>query len=822
MGMLLYRLHWLISTRKLGRVDIARSVLDRMSEPDLVAWNALISGYSLNGLDYEALKIVSVKGLKPNVSTLASIVPICTRLGYLNTGKSLHGYAVKSGFNQDELLLPALISFYGSNGDVIAARGLFDVASIKNTVIWNSMIYAYTKNLQSSEAYEMFWQMLCANFQPNIVTFISIIPCCENLSSIWRGECLHVYMVKHGLEKQVSVATALISMYSKLGYLDSAKILFDQVTNKNLLTWNSMISGYVCNGLWSMTLDAVHELRSAGFDPDAITIISILFSCSELKALLLGKSAHAFSVRRGLDSKLNLSNMLLGFYSNFHQVSSSFKLFQKMEVRNLVSWNTIISGCAHNGDPEKALALFQQMQQENVVFDLVTLISILPCCSGSDDLIRGMAIHGYAVRSGLSNDVSLANALISMYSNCGDLNAAAMLFDMMPERSVISWNSLLTSFVCQHLHNEAMLLFREMVNNHQKPNYVTLLNVVPICCTLLQGKSVHAYAVRTEAVLLTPLLTSMILMYARFDKMASCFSLFAAGDKLNISLWNSVMSTLVQARDAKKAIALFCELLQTELKPDYVTILSLISACVQLNSSSISHSLLAFMFKEGFLKDATLSNALIDLHAKCGDISVASNLFEELLDKDAISWTVMINGYGLHGDGKAAFNLLLDMVDSGLQPDGITYLSVLSACSHAGLVEESRIVLNSMHVQGIQPSIEHYACVLDLLGRRGHLNEAYGIVKELHCQPSVSMLHSLLGACKVHGDLELGMKIGELLLEKDSKDPGVYVVLHNMYAGTGRWADADRMRAQLGNRALMKVPGFSLLEGSRHQDMQPT
>ncbi|GMH14782.1 hypothetical protein Nepgr_016623 [Nepenthes gracilis] len=766
---------------KIGRTDIARLVLDRMSQPDLVSWNALISGYSWNFCDNEALEVLRqiwVKGLKPNVSTLASIIPVCTRLGCLNMGKHLHGYAIKCGFFQNELLTPALISMYAHTGDIVAGRRLFDLSPIKNIVIWNSMIYAYTQNQRSYDAYEMFSDMLHSDFCPNTVTFVSIIPCCEDLDSIWHGECLHACVVKHALEKQASVATALISMYANLGYLDSAKFLFDQI---------------------------------AGFVPDAISIISVLTACCNLEAVLLGKSAHAFSIKKDLNSNLNLSNLLLAFYSDCHQVSSSYKLFQKMVVQNTISWNTMISGYLNNGEIQKAVALLLEMQLEGVEFDLVTLISILPYCYKRGDLVQGMAVHCYAVKSGFINDVFFCNSLINTYSNCGNLGAATLLFEIMPQRSVISWNSLITSYLCHNLHSEVMVLLRQMAGGDQRPNYITLLNTLPSCYTILQGKSIHAFAIRTGAIEQTPLVTSIIFMYARFERMASCFLMFGAGEKQHTSLWNAMMSALVPAREAKNTVAIFCQLLWTELKPDYITILSLVSACVQLNSISLNDSIVAYLTKGGFVKDAAICNALIDNYAKCGYILIARKLFEELQDKDAVSWSVMINGYTLHGDGNAAVALLLDMEDSSVRPDSITYLSILSACSHGGLVEQSKMVLNSMIVHEIRPSIEHYACILDLLGRTGYLNEAYDIVNRLPGGPSVSMLESLLGACMVHGNLELGMKICGLLLEREPENPGFFVMLHNMYASAGRWNDANKVRDQMENRGLKKVPGFSLL-----------
>ncbi|KAF8405031.1 hypothetical protein HHK36_009927 [Tetracentron sinense] len=800
---------------KTGHMGTSCLLLDKIPQPDLVSWNALLSGYSLNGLNHKAFEVfqkICDVGLKPNVSTLASIIPICTRLGSLDIGRSLHGFAVKSGLFLDQSLIPALISMYGGCGNLSIARKLFELLPEKNVVTWNAMISAYTQNGKSNEAFEMFWLMIQANMHPNMITFVSIIPSFDNPSSIWYGESVHTCGIKYGLEHQISVVTALVSMYAKIGDLGSAQFLFDRMPERNLLSWNSMVSGYVQNGLWDLGLAAFREMQFEEFIPDAISIVSILTACNRLEDTLLGKSAHAFGLRKGFDSNLNVSNALLAFYSDFSQLPSSIKLFHKMAIRNVVSWNTLISGSVRNGKTGDAVALLRQMQQEGVDFDLVTMISVLPSYCETENLVQGMAVHGHAIRTGYGSDISLVNALISMYVNCGDLDAGHLLFEVMPERSVVSWNALITGYRCHNLQKEIMVLFRQMIEEHQKPDHVTLLNILPMCWTQLQGKSIHAYAVRTGVVLESPFLTSLILMYDRFEKIGLCCLLFEMANKSNVSLWNTMMSVHVQSKNAKNAVASFHEMLRMKLEPDYITILALISACVQLSSLNLTHCVMAYTIRKGFEKDVLISNALIDLYARCGNISIARKLFDELIGKDAVSWSVMINGYGMHGDAEAALALFSRLKCSRVQPDDVTFISLLSACSHAGLVDQGRMLFRSMVDHGVVPRMEHYACMVDLLGRTGYLNEAYDLVKRLPFKPSASLLESLLGACRIHGNIELGEEISRSLFIMDPENSGSYVMLSNIYAAAGRWTDASRVRSYMEGRRLRKVPGFSLVE----------
>ncbi|CAI9758801.1 unnamed protein product [Fraxinus pennsylvanica] len=795
----------------IGQIVNARELIDRISQPDLVAWNALISGYSFNGFDrgvFEVFRDIRNMGLKPNVSTLASVIPVCLHFG-VHIGYSLHGFAFKCGYSTNESLVPAFISMYGNSGELLAARNIFDSLMKKNVAIWNAMISAYSRNQKSDYAVELFQRILLDDARPNMITFVSVIPSCENHHSILLLESFHACVMKFGFEKHISVVTALLSVYAKLQDVDSAEYLFNTTTPRNLLLWNSMVSAYVSNGLWDAGLIAFHQMQMSGFNPDVISIISILSLCSEKGATLPGKSAHAFSLKQGIDVSPNASNALLAFYCDCRELAYSCKIFMRMVEKNVVSWNTMISGCVNNGEAEQAMAFFHQMRQDGFHFDLITLISILPSCN---ELALGLTVHGFAIKTALIADISLANALISMYINCGELDEGCEFFEYMPNRSVVSWNALMTGYRYHDLQNDIIFLFSQMVKEDQKPNYVTLLNVLPACCSFLQGKSVHAYAFRMGIPLETPLLTSLMIMYARFDDVSSCLMLFHMGEKRNISVWNAVITAHLHSNNARKAFSFFLDLLQREIEPDVVTILNLISTCFQLNNQHLTDSILAYLFHKSFDKDVAISNALIDMYAKCGNLSSARMLFDALQQKDSFSWTVMINGYGVHGDGGAALKLFSQMRTRGFKPDKITYMSILSSCSHAGLVEQGKIIFSSMIQDGILPGNEHYACMVDLLGRTGDLNEACELIQNLPQKPSANILESLLGACLSHGDYVLGEEIGSLLLQTKPEESAPYVILYNVYAAAGKWTDANRVRLEMDQKQIRKIAGFSTFD----------
>uniref|UniRef100_A0A0E0LAY7 Pentacotripeptide-repeat region of PRORP domain-containing protein n=1 Tax=Oryza punctata TaxID=4537 RepID=A0A0E0LAY7_ORYPU len=803
---------------KSGQVDLSRRVFDGMKSRDLISWNAMISGYCLNGClleAAEALKQMQQDGFRPNASSLVGIVSMCSGLGVRDAGDSLHAFALKSGVLSDESLTPAFISMYAAFGHLSSSLSLFHQSLVDNLVSCNSMISACMQHGAWEKAFGVFNLMHCTGLVPNLVTVVSILPCCSNFFGINHGESVHGMVIKFGLAEQVSVVSSLVSMYSKLGDLDSAVFLFSSFTEKSQLLWNSLISGYLVNNKWNMVMGSVRRMRIDGVDPDALTVISVISSCRQTEDLHVGKSIHAYAVRSRLELNESVMNSLLAMYADCRQLSTCCKLFHKMEVRTLISWNTIISGFAENGDSVACLRFFCQMRLADMQFDLVTLIALISSLSAIEDIIVGESVHSLAIRSGCNLDVSVANALITMYTNLGNIQAGEKLFDSLFSVNTISYNALMTGYRKNDLFGEILPLFYHMIKNNQKPNIITLLNLLPICHSQLQGKTVHSYAIRNFSKLETSLFTSAICMYSRFNNLEYCHKLFRLVGERNNIVWNAILSACVQCKQAGVAFDYFRQIQFLNVKTDAVTILALISACSQLGNSDLAECVTAIALQKGFDGTIIVLNALVDMHSRCGSISFARKIFDSSMEKDSVSWSTMINAYSMHGDGGSAFDLFLMMVASGIKPDDITFVSVLSACSRSGFLKQGRTLFRSMLADhGITPRMEHYACMVDLLGRTGHLDEAYDIVTTMPFRPSESLLESLLAACRFHGNSKIGESVGKLLTESDHGNPRSYVMLSNIYASAGKWSDYERLRSDMEAKGLIKDVGVSLIGGT--------
>ncbi|KAK8941295.1 Pentatricopeptide repeat-containing protein [Platanthera zijinensis] len=796
---------------KIGILEYARKLFDRITKRDLVSWNALISGYSLNGRNQEALQAfreMILAEYKPNGSTFVSVIPLCTRLRDRGLGGSLHSFAFKCGVFADDALIPTLISMHAAFGDLATARTLFENREVKDLVSWNSMISAYSQNGKPCDALEIFQLMHGEGERPDYFTMVSVISSCCDLFDISCGKSVHSIAIKVGLADKISVLTSLLSMYAKSKKLQAAEHLFLSVPEKNLLLCNSMLSGYLLNGLLDMVLSTFQDMIIHRVHPDPISIISILSACGMSGFLHLGKSLHAYSIRSGFHTNINLLNALLAFYSDCDEFHCTLKLFNVMQDRNVVSWNTIICGWAGTGNSQSAVDAFRKMGEEDVKFDLITMISILPNFYKPENIALGKSFHAMAMKSGFDSDTTLRNALISMYTNCGSLEDCHTLFESLAFRSTISWNALLTGYRKFKPPNELMKLFDQMQEDGQHLNMVTLLNLFPSCETLIQGKSIHAFAIRNFHNLETSIYTSAMCMYSRFQNIESCCRLFSMMDKRNAVSWNTIMSIYAH-REHSKVFPFFKEMLDFQVSPDTVTMLNLVSACSQLGTLVLAQCVHSFIIHKGFGSGTTLINSLIDVYGRTGSIITTKKLFDELQEKDLISWSTIINVYAMHGDGEAAIGLFIEMQATGIRPDDITFVSILSACSHAGLVEEGRRFFKKMvEKYHITPRMEHYACLIDLLSRSGHLSEAFDLVRKLPFRPSVDLLESLLGACHFHGDSKVAEEVRKLLLEFHP-GPSSYVILSNIYSAGERWEDSGRLRCDMRAKAMRKVPGTS-------------
>eukprot|EP01018_Ginkgo_biloba_P019289 Gb_18149 [translate_table: standard] len=439
--------------------------------------------------------------------------------------------------------------------------------------------------------------------------------------------------------------------------------------------------------------------------------------------------------------------------------------------------------------------------------------SLLQACTSIEELKQ---IHAQMSKTELKQNIFLLTKLVSMYAMCGTMDDAGLVFDKISERDVFIWNVMIRGYAMNGPFEESLALYYQMQQASMQPNNFTFTFVLKACCglsALREGKEIHDSVVRTGHESDVFVANTLVAMYAKCGCMEIASQVFDKMHKRDVVSWNTMIAGHVQNESAKEALSVFNQMQRAHVKPNSVTMVSMLQACIRLAALQHGKWIHGYIIRGGIVSNVILGNCLIDMYAKCGSIDIARKVFDEMPERNVVSWSAMISGYGMHGHAKDALAVFLQMQQRGIKPNDVTFVSVLSACSHSGLVDEGRQYLECMvRDYCITPRLEHYACMVDLLGRAGHLDEAQEFIENMPLEPGPSVWGALLGSCRIHCNIELGEHVAERLFYLEPERAGRYVLLSNVYAAAGKWDDVSKVRKMMQDRRVKKTPGCSLIE----------
>ncbi|EXB84044.1 hypothetical protein L484_005808 [Morus notabilis] len=645
--------------------------------------------------------------------TYCSVLELCAQRKSLRDGKRVHSVIRDSGVEVDGYLGEKLVFMYVNCGDLREARRIFDNIYTDRVFVWNLVINEYAKIRNFRESVSLFKKMQELGIQANSHTLSCVLKCFGALGNLKEGERIHAYLYKLGFGCYNTVLNSLVAFYFKSGRVESAQKVFDELTDRDVISWNSMISGYSSNGLGEKGVGIFGKMLSLGVNVDLATIVNALVACANIGTHLLGRAVHAYAIKACFDGEIMFRNTLLDMYSKCGELDAAVQVFEKTGERSVVSWTSMIAGYAREGRSNEAIRLFYEMERNGVSPDIFTITSILHACACSGSLEDGKDVHNYIRESGMESNLFVCNALMDMYSKCGSMDDANLVFSRMPAKDIISWNTMIGGYSKNRLPNEALKLFAEM-----------------------QGKS----------------------------------------------------------------------------KADSITAACILPACASLAALAKGREIHGHVLRNGYFQDRHVANALVDMYVKCGLLALAQVLFDMIPVKDLISWTVMIAGYGMHGFGREAIAAFDEMRHAGIEPDEVSFISILYACSHSGL-DEGWSFFNVMRNEySIEPMLEHYACMVDLLSRTGNLSKAYRFIRKMPIEPDATIWGALLCGCRTYHDVKLAERVAEHVFELEPDNTGYYVLLANIYAEAEKWEEVRKLREKIGRRGLKKNPGCSWIE----------
>lgn len=416
---------------------------------------------------------------------------------------------------------------------------------------------------------------------------------------------------------------------------------------------------------------------------------------------------------------------------------------------------------------------------------------------------------------GLGFDLFLATKLVNFYSVCDSLRNARLLFDRIPKSNLFLWNVLIRGYAWNGPYEAAISLYHQMLEYGLAPDNFTFPFVLKACSALSaieEGRNIHEHAIRTGWETDVFVGAALIDMYAKCGCVGNAREVFDKIEERDAVLWNSMLAAYSQNGHPDESLALCSEMALAGLRPTEATLVTVISASADIAALPLGKELHGFSWRHGFEFNDKVKTALVDMYAKCGSVKVARNLFERLKEKRVVSWNAIITGYAMHGHATEALDLFEEMKEKSL-PDHITFVGVLAACSHGGLLDEGWTFFESMiRDYRIVPTIQHYTCMVDLLGHCGRLDEAYNLIMQMRAMPDSGVWGALLNSCKIHGNVELGEVALEKLIDLDPDDSGNYVILSNIYAQAGKWEGVARLRKLMIDRGIKKGTAYSWIE----------
>ncbi|KAK8953420.1 Pentatricopeptide repeat-containing protein [Platanthera guangdongensis] len=718
------------------------------------------------------------------------------------------------------VLTTRLITMYFSCGSSLESQSVFKDLEQRNLFQWNAMISGYSKNELWEEAIALFCQLLSeTELKPNNFTLPCLFKSCAGVSNAVMGRGVHGMILKLNLASDTFVNNSLTAMYGKCGFVDEAVKVFDRMPERTLVSWNTLLSVLSDNGLMLDGFELFLDMVSVGeqlLQIDDATLVTLLPMCAFEGWIELGRLVHGLALKAALHRELRVNNALIDMYGKCGSLVEAQSLFEKTIQRNVVSWNAMIGACARNVDVDGVFELLHAMSmEEGMRPNEVTILNVLPACLRLSHLHYVKQIHDYVVRNGLEINSLVPNALVAAYAKCGSIDSAENVFNRMELKTVSSWNALIGGCAQNGDPIGAVHVFLKMTDSGLQPDWFTIGSLLLACAHLKyfrQGRSIHGFIQRNGLDKDSFISISQLSFYIQCRKMSAARTLFSALEGTDSVSWNAMISGCSQNGMPDESLELFRRMQRDRYEPSLVAITGAFIACGQLSALRLGKETHCCALKANLDEDAFVGSSIVDMYAKCGSIDEARSIFDRLNAKDDVSWNVMITGYGVNGRALEAVELFGKMQEEGLTPDEFTYIGILMACSHGGLVEVGLEYFEQMRAKGVERKLEHYACAADLLGRAGRLNDAIHLIEGMPEKPDARIWSSLLGSCRIHGDITLGERAAEKLLELDPNKAEHYVLTSNLFAGSGRWDDVRRVRKMLRNNGLRKDPGCSWID----------
>ncbi|KAK9283705.1 hypothetical protein L1049_011955 [Liquidambar formosana] len=606
-----------------------------------------------------------------------------------------------------------------------------------------------------------------------------------------KGRTVHGKIITSGFLPDVYTNNHLMAMYWKFDRIDDARNMFDQMPERNLISWTSLISGYSRMGMAEEALHCFRLMVGDGFDPNYYTFVGAISACANLAAIRTGKEIHGRIYRAEQEINSHVSNCLVNMYGKCGLLYSAQRVFDAILEPNSVSWTSLLSGYCQCGENMEGLKIFLRSRRAGWMINEFICASVLGACAALENLKVGMQVHSHVVKCGIRLDQFVLTGLINFYAKCGELDLARKAFLEVEKPQLSAWTTLMGG----------------------DRTFSSVLGAFADSMEIEVGKQLHSLIIKLGFHSVKVVGNAVVDFYSKCGLLEESLKTFEEMDGHDVVSWNSLIFGRVKCGCYGEAIELLDRMLFEGFDLNLYTYSSILSLCSDLPAIEWGRQTHCRIIKPRFDSNVVVGSALIDMYAKCGRLSDARKIFNNLTLRNLVSWNTMLVGYAQHGFGREALEIYSLMQRDGIKPNDITFLGLLSACGHVGLVEEGWQHFNSMSEDhGIAPKMNHIACMVSLFARKGQMKRAYEFIKSFPMELDKVVWRCLLSGCKTHKDLALGRYAAEQILIIDPEDTSAHIMLSNIYAEAKMWDGLAQLRRAMKEKALKKDTGYSWTE----------
>jgi pentatricopeptide repeat protein len=757
-------------------------------------WNTLMSFYVNHEFSNEVLecfKRMQLEGISPDAITYTCNLKACGNVRALGKGKELHAVTTaQHQYGKNLMIGNALIHMYGKSGLLVEAHTAFEKMLHRDMISWNTLMAGYLKHDCHAEALHCFEKIEHKGISPDAFAFCCGLKACNGTGAVDKGIEIHREIERKGfLEKDLVLGNTLIDMYAKHGFLTKAQGVFDTLPEQDKVSWNTLLAGYLKFDQPKKALNCFEQMRIHGIPADALSFSYCLRACGTIGAIEKGKQTHAEVILNGLlENDLIVGIALVDMYALCGHLETAKDLSDKLDNQDAASWNARIATYAKHEQAEKALNYFNLMQSAGFSPNAIAFACSLKACASLGDTVKGRELHCDAEMRGLlETSLLVGNALVDMYAKCGQLIKAQEAFDKLPRRDVVSWNILIASHVKYGFDSEALEHLKKMQKEGFSPDVVTFVCSLKACGhigAIAKGIELHADIKKAGLSNNVSLGTVLIDMYAKCGFIEKAQAVFDQLQSKDVKAWNALMSGL--GNDDEAMLWCFEEMQSEAIRPDAATYAFALKACGHIGLLEKGWKMHKEIKRSGWLEEEiAVGNTLIDMYAKLGWIKQAREAFESLRKRDLVSWNILICGYAQLGEATQAVVHYERMKREGIEPDSVTFVNILNACSQEGLMGEAFVWFDAMlNDYDIMPTLEHLTCMVNLLCRSGRLEMAVTITLRLPIHPSVLMWCTILAASQRLGNTKLARYAFEQVMQLDGGEVAAYVIMYNTYAGS--------------------------------------